>query len=729
MPATSPEALARRRERAAEWRAERRADPAYRERENVKRRSGKPRPPAKPKWRRVLDAPFVGCDGEATTDPVTGAHDYCLFRMGDRELFKGGRRLTTPELLQFIVDHPDPRDYLVGFFFGYDCNSIMQDIQIRRDPARPDIPSRLERLLALDIADWKREPAPNKSGYWTWFNFDGFPEFGVNWLDGNHIKVCYGMPDPEKPGRRKSVPGSIRTIEDVARDFQGSFVKALETWGVGSPAVVAEIAATKDQREFFTEITPEIRRYNALECSLLAELMEKFRATTVQTGPIPKTWNGAGKLGAALHRANGTIKREDYEARFPAGLRQMARDAYYGHRFEITRTGLIDEKVYALDINSAFPAGMLTLPCLHHGRFRKASAATLKASRSALYVCPVRFTHPREQFLCGFPVRSRKGPISWPREGSGVYWSTEIRAAKRLGAKVELLGGWLYQKRCKCKPFDWVRAAYVERQKLDKQGKGRGIPLKLALNSSYGKIAQRVGARTWANHVHGGLITAQERCQIIDAIVSAGQRNVVMIAADGLFTIKRRPAVPISKRLGEWGADTYSDLFIVQPGLYWPNGEEPKTRGISRKFFAPYVESFEHAWSDYAQDVLLWGYRKPPPMLGVPVKPFISLRLAMRLNDLSLAARWKNTVRKISFGWQNKRCFERLSDDSLSAILGPIEGNRDAWSFTYDEQGKRVAVTIDLDGGVRDGEVLPSDMRALFEAMPDPVDFGQPFED
>jgi hypothetical protein len=744
MPATSPAALARRRERAAEWRAQRRADPAYRERENVKRRSGKARPPARPKFRRVYDAPFVGCDGEATTDPQTGEHRYCLFRMGERELFKGGRRLDTPELLQFIVEHPRPRDYLVGFFFDYDINCILRGIQRVRDPAKPDTPSRLERLLAIDIAEWEGTPEPSRAGYWTWLNFDGFPEFGVKLIAKNFIRVCHSMMGWQKlkGGRRRwakiADPATVRTIEDVGANFQSSFVVALQRWGIGDKATLAAIEAGKAGRASFATISDEIRRYNALECSLLGELMEAFRSATLAAGITPRTWNGAGKLGAAMLDANGMMKRKEYEDRFPLGLRTMARQSFYGGRFETTRAGMVEQKVFALDKRSAFPAAMPKIPCLRHGRFVRASASRLaQAPRSALFVCPVRFTHPRDQFLCGFPIRSRKGPISWPREGSGVYWSPEIRSAKRLGAKVELLGGWLYQKCCSCPPpFAWIERGYAERRKLDAIAPTRGVPIKLGINSVYGKQVQRVGARTWANHVHGALITAHTRAEINDAIRTAGPRNVVMIAADCLFTVKRRPKVEIGKELGQWGVETHPGLFIVQPGLYWPllpDRDKLKTRGVPAKFFKGETWRFEAAWADYLSHMQLgslFGEAIPPPIhppaLGLKINVFISLRVAYRLGKPERGATWLWLPRKISFGWATKRRLEKI--EGSAAILGPLPGDRDWSSVTYDEQGKRLFTTTMTDDGQLKGvgEMMASEQRAFIEAMPDPLDMGPP---
>jgi len=356
--------------------------------------------------------------------------------------------------------------------------------------------------------------------------------------------------------------------------------------------------------------------------------------------------------------------------------------------------------------------------------------AALK-DRNALFVCPVRFTHPANQFLCGFPVRSRQGPISWPRQGAGIYWSPEIRSARRLGASVELLGGWLYEKRCDCKE-DWVNEVYAARLAL---GKGsRGLPIKLGLNATYGKRVQRVGAKTYANHVHGSLITSHVRAWINDAIRTAGPRNVIMIAADSVFTVKQRPNVTIdSEKLGAWTLKTYDNLFIVQPGLYWPEGGKLKTRGISPKFFEKHVDAFEEAWLAWCEQHQLRRLfaGRPlalsnPPTLGVPIKAFISLRLAYRLNKPDLAARWLDLTRRISFGWSTKRCFEGLSDDGMAAVLGSLAGDPDQWSVSYDEQGKRTLPRL-VDGQLVGGELLPSDMKEFMEAMPDPVDFDPPF--
>src|ERR1700722_10398741 len=94
--------------------------------------------------------PFVGCDGEGARD-AAGPASYVLFRIGKRELCRDGARLTTPELLSFILGHPSPDDILVGFFFEYDVSNILYDVPPARDPKRPAEPSQIEKILQVDL--------------------------------------------------------------------------------------------------------------------------------------------------------------------------------------------------------------------------------------------------------------------------------------------------------------------------------------------------------------------------------------------------------------------------------------------------------------------------------------------------------------------------------------------------------------------------------------------------
>jgi DNA polymerase type B, organellar and viral len=737
LAAVSPEAKARKNAALA---AKIAADPAYRKARNDRREANrKARDPAKveaakERARSKRDAirnarPFVGCDGEGAKDEA-GRSRYVLFRMGDRELAHAdASRLTTPELLSFILDHPSPSAILVGFFFEYDISNILRDVPSERDPLKPTIPSRLERILQIDLKAVEGDPNPYRFGGWTSLKFPGFPEIGVQYIPRNFLKVCRLERFYDRKKARyshRAVKGSTRTIFDTQGFFQCSFLKAIELWGIGVEHHAA-IAAMKADRSTFVGLTQEVRDYCAIECDLLAEMMEAFRAQCIACGMVPATWNGAGKIATTLLKAHGAITAAQLGEVTPPDVLDLAHAAYYGGRFETTWAGRLPA-TWEHDIGSAYPAAMLKLPCLKHGRWIKATARQLgRLDLDALFVARVRFEHPRSQFLCGLPFRSKQGRLSWPREGNGVYWSPEIRSAQRLGATIHFKGGWRFEPACDCRPYEFVETLYELRRAIGKSV--RGIPIKLGLNSMYGKKAQRIGKPTFANPVEAGLITAITRAQINDAIVAAGDpRRVVMIATDGVYTVEGPiGGLDAGQGLGQWEVKAFDGgMFIVRPGLYWPlgstakpaGGRKLKTRGLSPKFFEPLIPAFEGAWDRWIDAPSLDAGLPDPtlvPVVPVPIETFVGVRLALRLKDGSQACQWIKRNVECKFSWADKRAgVQRLG---LALVLNSRPGDAAAHSHHYSADAALASsLVFDLD-------------RMIFEAMPDYVDLGAPFSD
>lgn len=740
MPATSPEALARKRARANERRKERRAkEPGYSERETKARRgrakpSKEKRQRERAKRREVFDGrPFVGCDGEGVGKPPL-RHEYRLFRMGERELFDDNRELGTAQLLKFITDHPDPADILVGFAFDYDVSMIIRDLPADRLAQLHKPQTMIDEGITHDAQG--RLINPYEHG-WTWCKV-GAVTYGLQYIPRNHFKVCRGVVIPIEGIAREyyranfiTIPeaGTERTIYDSWGNFQGSFLAALNKWNVGREHWEA-IAKGKAGRESFSRITTEIRRYCRIECELLAEMMTAFRAACLDAGIRPRTWNGAGKLAKALMHEHGMVKARDgkrakgLESLVPKGLLDMAHEAYYGGRFEITRCGMIDRIVREFDINSAYPAAMQSLPCLIHGKWRKMTGAELSSlgrghftdPTAPLFVASVHFSHPKSSFLCGLPFRSHKdGRLSWPREGRGVYWSPEIRSAERLGAKIQLGSGWLYEKRCNCQPLDWVKGLYLARLAIGKDT--RGVPLKLGYNSIYGAWAQRVGRPPFANPIYAGLCTALTRTTLNNAIVSAGPRNVVMIATDAIYTIGRPPKLPIGDQLGQWERKVHRSLFIVRPGLYWPPKPRSKawalkSRGLGVKYFQPLVPTFRRRWGQFARHGGL-----VPPIVAVEVTTFVGTRLALHLGDVGRACQWITRPVHIRFESDGGGKRRVLGWEGRAQLLGPLSGDPTQRSAAYKA------------GRLIDTAKLWEDDRLYLEAQPDPIDLGPPFVD
>ena len=645
------------------------------------------------------ERPFVGCDGEGCGTDALGRQLYTLFRMGERELFADGRHLGTEELLDFICDEPKGT-ILVGFAFGYDVTMILRDL-----PAKQ----------AAKLFE-KKEFGPGLSRY-VWYK-----NFNIEYLPRQYFKVC--RVDIERDGvggeRRKVVKGSTRIIYETFGFFQKSFLKVIQEFDVGSEEQRKTIADNKSRRSSFQSIDDEERRYCALECQFLAELMEKLRGYCSAAGIIPRSWNGAGKLAGALHRLHETPTRADVNAAIPLPLADFAAMAYYGGRFEISRTGAIKEAVHEYDIRSAYPAAMRDLPCLLHGAWEEVSGAQLKdivrRDGNALFVAGVSYKarDPERTPFGGLPCRSQEGHLYWPFQGSGIYWSCEIASARRLGFSISYKSGWVYRKQCDCKPFDWVEALYEYRKSIG--GAGPGYPIKLGINSLYGLLAQRVGAGKFTNMIWAGLITAMTRAKLNDAI-ALDPDGIVMVATDAVYSLRPLAGLNVGDRLGDWEASVLDGLFIVQPGLYWcPAKRKKKSRGLSGRFFEEpgRTESFEEAWSrfhEFENSKMVVDF----PSVSVPVPGFIGLKLAIARGKPDLAGTWVNDSRSISFDYRNKRQAHAWHGEHI--VTRPKLGHPGLMSLPHRE--------FLAAGGQEPWEMA----RLMLEEQPDHIDLGIPFKD
>jgi hypothetical protein len=475
--------------------------------------------------------------------------------------------------------------------------------------------------------------------------------------------------------------------------------------------------------------------------------MTAFRGVCLGMDLRPRTWNGAGKLASAMLDKHHALARREVEATVAEPVLNMATRAYYGGRFEVTRIGWIGGKkggggpVYEHDISSAYPAAMTELPCLRHGSWRRASAAELQerlaspvdktapsSASGQVFVAPVTFAHPRSQFLCGLPFRSRSGALSWPRAGQGTYWSVELRSANRLGATIECSAGYLFEPgECSCDPYGWVREYYAERLAVGK-ATGRGKTIRLGVNALYGKHAQRIGKPKYANPLTAGLITAVVRAKLNDAIRLAGPERVIMIATDAIYTLGKPAPLELGEQLGQWELTRYPRLFIVRPGLYWPSKPRGKaagawklkTKGLSAKFFEPYAPAFQRAWAAYCRAAVDPAFVLSP-VVTLPVPMFVGLRYAAHIKRPDLSCQWIEHPVAIHWGDRGERGVNKREGVCWTAnrrglVLGSKAGTPTARSMTYERRSEP------------DWTAPWEAERYLFDSLPDPLDLTAPWK-
>jgi hypothetical protein len=708
--------------------------PERRERDRLRKREARTRQTPEQRQRekdregrrcRKKQRPFMAIDGEGGGTDALGRQNYFLMIASggmpgeEHILHREGKPLSTRNCLEFLLSLP-AEPILVGYGIGYDANQILRGM---REATQ-------RRIL---------NPPQGRNGpcytYWG--------DYAVIYQQGQYFRVARIDRSGTKP---TIIRGSCRTIHEELGFFQCTFVKAVEDWGIGNEQERVIIAANKIQRAEFLQLTDTIIGYCKLECRYLAMLMTEFREVCTAAGILPKQWSGAGWLASSLLEKHGIPKRpltarevaalaERKQSKNPksAALRRPKRDpqfevaanlAYYGGRFETSQIGSISKPVYQYDKKSAYPAAMPHLPCPLHTRWEHKPHAN-RLPEGGLYLAKISFSHPDGPW-CGLPFR-QKGTLFWPLQGTGWYWSPEIEAAQRhLRADIIVHDLWIARQECSCRMFDWVNDLYEERRRIGSNT--RGYPLKLGLNSLYGKMAQRCGRGPYHDAVSAGLITAITRAQLIEAI-GQDPHSVAMVATDAVFST-RPLSLDIGERLGQWEEKIWPDLFIAQPGVYWSPSDlqkSVKSRGAPRSVIGPAAPRFQEIFTDWLN--LL---RQPAalecvleerliPSVPITVRIFNACRLAIARGKPWLAGKWENVTRHESFEWKTKRDAMRItvSEDGYLVTYPPVLPS------IFDESEGYIPAEFDrlIEISGESGSTVQIDENMLLEAMPDFIPF------
>lgn len=462
----------------------------------------------------VFDRPFRAWDGEGVTTP-DGRHLYTLLANSDGEYVENLDGLSTWQCLQFLTE-PREKANNVWFAFDYDVNAILKDLPLEG-----------ERNSLWDLS---------KNGWTIWHGFR------IKWIPHK----VFAVQNLDSKGAFSST--------DTFGFFQSSFIKTLEAWRIDVPT---EIKEGKAARARFMEWAPEdVRKYNAEECRLLVSLLELLRESLRKANLSVASWHGAGAIAAAW------LNREGARAWIVGDLLEgPARVAYHGGRQDSSFIGQVDDVLH-YDLNSAYPASLATLPDLTTLEWKP----TTEVRPYGIY--KVRWNLPpkdasTEAVWYPFPWRAHNGHILYPSKGVGWYHACEVRAALDLWQTlaepnhqhIEVLEGYAPEGTFS---FPWderIRRDFAIRNDLKQAGDFANIPIKLALNSLYGKLAQ--GATKpdkrpkWQSYFAAGYVTAYTRAELLRIMKEIGPENVLVCSTDGIF-VKRPLKANIGKDLGQW---------------------------------------------------------------------------------------------------------------------------------------------------------------------------------
>lgn len=492
-----------------------------------------------------LERRFVGWDGEGPRDA-----GYALFGNSDgNEICHPF--LSTRECLDLVIEHHQSNRDTINVWYGgdYDVSMILADLPQRN-------------MLALSE-----------------YNKTVWEEYQIEHIPGKWFKIRHG---------------EISVIlYDICSFFDGGYADVLEKWKIGTVDEREAITAGKKRRADFVWADIEsIRDYFRLELKLMSPLCDRLRNVFADAGYVPRSWHGPGALARiALKRHNVYAAM----AECPQKVRNAARLAFAGGRFEDVLGGHFQMKVWNYDVHSAYPYFATFLPNLARGKWRH--TRKFESEKFAVYKIRYQASEPDAFRLYPLFRRLPQGGVAWPYRTTGWYWAPEAELVKD-NPDAKIIEGWVFDEDDPTdRPFAWMLEYYNRRRRLQNNGSAAEYTFKLIINAVYGQLAQRVGwdkknGRSPRTHQieWAGYITSACRAAVYGAGIIAGDK-LISIDTDGIYSLAPIESLDIGGNLGQWECTEYDDGIFWQSGIYCLKKDgvwsKAKTRGIPKGTYTP----------------------------------------------------------------------------------------------------------------------------------------------
>lgn len=555
----------------------------------------------------ITNKPFVSWDGEAAGNGET-AQDYCLIGNSNGGILRNDLgALHTRDILEFMLGEAERLGEVinVAFGFNYDVNHIIRNIGFNRL-------KRLHKKNSVWYGKYRLEWFPNK-----WFS--------ISHRETKRFILIY----------------------DTIGFWGTSLINAIrQDPKLRSDPRLSRIESGKSERGTFrlSELDSKVIPYFQAEMELHRQLMENMRMALAAVDLVPRKWYGPSAVISEVYTRTGLIKHMNrpegdltrerkerygklqtpdkrYEYTLPDDVNRVARASFAGGRFEQFKIGYYEGTVYGYDITSAYPFAMLSLPSLSNGvwhyidsnglrEWHRSGKPELPWGFYRLVYSPLNPLAEKDEVLSipAFPHplfrRDEFGKISYPFKCEGWYpthsanalWKS--RSGKRYTLFVE---GWWFEPGNDVRPFESdnlnFRTMFNKRAEYKKAGReDLAYALKIALNSGYGKTAQRQGVELgdnlpafhqieWASH-----ITDHCRIQIWKAAVESWRSSgLISIETDAIYSTT---AVDFTKLgfpaegLGGIKEEIYDGICYLQSGVYFTKKGNDWTfhmRGLDRE--------------------------------------------------------------------------------------------------------------------------------------------------
>jgi hypothetical protein len=367
---------------------------------------------------------------------------------------------------------------------------------------------------------------------------------------------------------------------DIAQYYHESLVNAYQN-NIGK--LPNDYLEMKKKRSVFTDYYfdhyPEkILKYCIQDCKYTKELAQHWIKLFYSAfGFYPARWISSGYLAEKVLIVNNI-----YIPRFsetPEDVQEFAYNSYFGGRFEILKRGFIGQ-AYIYDINSAYPFALTKIPDLTRGTWIKRKSIHPNA---LLGFFKIEANLPDVKHVPPFPFR--RDPMVFFPSGKYVTFCTleELKACEDANF-YRILDSVQFLSENPSYPYkQFIENLYLKRLELKQKKDPLQLPLKIILNSIYGKTGEIVRNRigNLFNPVIFSFITGHARAQLYRFVHEHNlEREVVAFATDSICTTREIKVK--SQDLGDFSLDNIaSDVFYLQNGFYRFNGKW-KQRGFGR---------------------------------------------------------------------------------------------------------------------------------------------------
>jgi len=369
---------------------------------------------------------------------------------------------------------------------------------------------------------------------------------------------------------------------DIAQFYSESSLLQAYKSNIKKP-LPAHYTEMKDARSDFTKgyykrNKKQMRTYCIDDCILTQELAIHWIDMFYKAfGFYPSHWISSGYLAEKILINHGVMipKFEDTQIE----IQELAWNCYVGGRIELVTRGHTD-KAYIYDINSTYPYALTLIPDFTKGKWIQSKKVL---DNALLGFFKIKCNIPQTKHITPFFFKVRN-KIIFPN-GEFITYTTldEIKSCED-SSWFEVLESWQFVDPNPFYPFKRViEEFYEKRQELKRNKDPLELPIKIILNSIYGKTTQTTENKigNLFNPIIGSAITGKCRAMLYETIVQNDmEKEIVMMYTDSITTTKKLNLN--SKKLGEFSQDFAGSIYALQSGFYAKDGKFEKSRGIGQ---------------------------------------------------------------------------------------------------------------------------------------------------